>query len=75
MIPDSDRPIERGDWVVLRALLPQAHPMPQLVTLVLSTGVLRLLDREGYYATHLFKRVPPPTETQIVKRLKARGTA
>jgi hypothetical protein len=56
------KPIERGDYVRLRALPADCEPTPILVTLVLTSGMIRLLDRSGYYAAHLFVVVDPPQE-------------
>ena len=54
------KPIERGDWVRFRHLPADCEPTPLLVTLVLKNGMIRLLDRSGYYAAHLFVVVDPP---------------
>jgi hypothetical protein len=72
----EQRRIQRGDWVKFRLLPKDCDPVPRLVTAVsVITGMVRLLDGEGWYAPHLLKVSPPPTTTQIVKRLKARGAA
>jgi hypothetical protein len=58
--PDSVKLIQVGDYVRFRALAADCKPTPLLVTLVLKNGMIRLLDKPGYYAAHLFVVVDPP---------------
>jgi len=46
--------IQEGDYVRFRLLPPDLKPTPQLVTEVLPNGMLRLLNRTGFYAAWLF---------------------
>jgi len=66
MTPDPNKQIERGDWVRFRNLPADCQPTPILVTLVLKNGMIRLLDRTGYYAAHLFQVVEAPEEKREV---------
>jgi hypothetical protein len=59
------KPIERGDYVRFRHLPAECEPTPLLVTLVLQNGMIRLLDRSGYYAAYLFVVVDPPQEKSV----------
>lgn len=52
--------IHPGDYVRFRALPEDCKPTPIRVTLVLKSGVIRLFDKPGYYAAHLFEVVEPP---------------
>jgi hypothetical protein len=60
MNPASVKPIAVGDYVRFRALPADCKPTPIRVTLVLKNGMIRLLDKPGYYAAHLFVVVDPP---------------
>ncbi len=56
------KPIEVGDYVRFRNLPANCELSPIRVTLVLKNGMIRLLDRSGYYPAHLFVVVDPPKE-------------
>ena len=56
------KPIQVGDYVRFRNLPANCEPSPIRVTLVLKNGMIRLLDRSGYYAAHLVVVVDPPKE-------------
>jgi|FreactTroBogLake_1042271.scaffolds.fasta_scaffold81350_2 hypothetical protein len=60
MTTHPTQPIARGDYVRFRNLPADCQPTPLLVTLVLPNGMIRLLDKSGYYAAYLFVVVDPP---------------